>query len=82
MGTAGFVLSLVSVFFCFVPVVGILCWILAIIFSSIGLGRRPKGLAIAGFIISLAFPLLLVAIVVGIFAIASLGELQGMLWAF
>lgn len=29
-------------------------WLLGLIFSSIGLSRRPRGLAIAGFIISIA----------------------------
>lgn len=29
-------------------------WLLGLIFSSIGLTRRPRGLAIAGFVISIA----------------------------
>ena len=36
-----------------VPVFGWIIWILGLIFSFIGMFRRPRGLAIAGFIISL-----------------------------
>ena len=70
IGTAGFV-----------PFVGVVCWILAIVFSAIGLGRRPRGLAIAGLVISVALPLILIAVFVGIFAIASVGDLQRELWS-
>ncbi|MFG6397134.1 MAG: hypothetical protein K1V89_07350 [Muribaculaceae bacterium] len=81
IGTAGFVLSIVGVCFGFVPFVGVVCWILAIVFSAIGLGRRPRGLAIAGLVISVALPLILIAVFVGIFAIASVGDLQRELWS-
>ena len=64
LGTAGFVLSLIGFVFAilflvmpywglvFIPVVVILL-VLGFVFSSIGLFRSPKGLAITGFIISL-----------------------------
>lgn len=52
LGTAGFVLALVAFFLSWVPVVNWILWILGVIFSLIGLTRRPKGLAIAGIIIS------------------------------
>ena len=81
IGTAGFVLSIVGVCFGFVPFVGVVCCILAIVFSAIGLGRRPRGQAIAGLVISVALPLILIAVFVGIFAIASVGDLQRELWS-
>ena len=64
MGTAGFVLSLISVFLGWIPYCGWAIWLLAVVFSAIGLGRRPRGLAVAGLIISVAIPLLLVLAVV------------------
>ena len=53
LGTAGFVLSLITFIFGWVPVFGWIMWVLGIVFSFIGMFRRPRGLAIAGFIISL-----------------------------
>ena len=64
MGTAGFVLSLVSMFLGWLPYCGWAIWLLAVVFSAIGLSRRPRGLAVAGLVISLAIPLLLVVAVV------------------
>jgi len=56
MGIAGFVISLVGLLTC-----GILCP-LGLIFSLIGLGKQPKGLAIAGTVIGALGSLLLVGI--------------------
>lgn len=53
LGTAGFVISLVALFLGWVPVLGWILWLLGLIFSSIGVFRKPKGLAIAGLVISL-----------------------------
>lgn len=52
LGTAGFVLALIGVFLFWVPVLGWSIWFLGVIFSFIGLFGTPKGMAIAGFIIS------------------------------
>lgn len=52
MGIAGFVLALVGLFLSWVPVLGWIIWLLGLIFSCVGLFRRPKGLAIAGLCIS------------------------------
>lgn len=71
MGTAGFVLSLVSVFIGWVPFVGWLIWILGSVFSFIGLFRQPRGLAIAGVIISLVMIPLIVTLLVAIDAFTS-----------
>lgn len=52
MGTAGFVFALLAFFVCWVPVVDVIVWFLGALFSFIGLFKAPRGLAIAGFIIS------------------------------
>ncbi|MEA1874777.1 MAG: DUF4190 domain-containing protein [Bacteroidota bacterium] len=61
LGTAGFVLSLISLFF------GWIIWILGLIFSFIGIFKKPRGLAIAGLIISL------VDIILILFVFTALG---------
>lgn len=53
IGTAGFVLAIVGLFLDWIPVLGWIIWILGLIFSFIGIFRTPKGLSIAGLIISL-----------------------------
>ncbi len=52
LGTAGFVLSLVALLMCWVPYLNFLLWLLGLIFSFIGVFKAPRGLAIAGLIIS------------------------------
>lgn len=52
LGTAGFVLSLLGLLFCWIPFLNILLWILGLIFSIIGVTRMPKGLSIAGIVLS------------------------------
>ena len=52
IGTAGFVLSLIAIFFGWIPFLGWILWLLGLIFSFIGLFKKPKGLAIAGLVIS------------------------------
>lgn len=52
IGTAGFVLSLVSLCCSFFPPVGLLIWFLGFLLSFIGLFQQPRGYAIAGFVIS------------------------------
>ena len=65
IGTAGFVLALVTA----------LTWILGVVFSAIGLGRKPRGLAVAGLIISLILPVLLVLAVVALFALGTISDI-------
>lgn len=64
IGTAGFVLALIALFIGWVPAVGWICWLLGLIFSCVGMGRTPKGLAIAGLIISL-FGIVLIIMLTG-----------------
>ena len=52
MGTAGFVLALLSFLFSWAPVVNWVLWFLGALFSFVGLFKSPRGLAIAGFVIS------------------------------
>jgi hypothetical protein len=52
VGIAGFILALIGLIFCWVPIFSFIPWILGTILSIIGCFRNPKGLAIAGTIIS------------------------------
>jgi len=52
IGTAGFVLALLGLFLGWIPFLGWLLWILGVIFSFVGIFSSPKGLSIAGLIIS------------------------------
>lgn len=52
-GVIGFVCSLLTIILCWVPLLGILLGIISFIFSILGLSKEPKGLAIAGLIISI-----------------------------
>ena len=58
IGTAGFILALLTLFLGWIPVLGWIMWVLGLIFSAIGIGRakktgKGKGLSIAGLVISL-----------------------------
>lgn len=53
VGTAGFVLALLAIFLGWVPVLGWILWFLGLILSFVGVFKQPKGLSIAGLVISL-----------------------------
>ncbi len=53
IGTAGFVIALLTLFLGWIPGLGWILWLLGLIFSAIGVTRKPRGLAVAGLIISL-----------------------------
>lgn len=61
LGTAGFVLALLVLLGCWIPVLNWILWLLGFIFSFIGIFKSPRGLAIAGLCISLVdlIPLIL-----------------------
>lgn len=63
MGTAGFVLALISLFFGWVAVAGWILWLLGTIFSFVGLFKAPRGLAIAGIIISFIDIIVIIAVI-------------------
>ncbi|PKO95721.1 MAG: hypothetical protein CVU12_08650 [Bacteroidetes bacterium HGW-Bacteroidetes-7] len=62
VGTAGFVLAIFGVILGWVPVIGWILWLLGLILSIVGVTRNPKGLAIAGLVISLIGIILLIAV--------------------
>ena len=59
MGVAGFVLALLGLLLCWVPILNWILWILGLVFSIIGMFKPKKGLAIAGLVISCLLILLL-----------------------
>lgn len=77
MGTAGFVLALIAFFFGWIPVLGWIIWLLGLIFSIVGVCRQPRGLAIAGLVISGIWIIALIIVVatmgVSIASLAAMG---------
>ena len=71
LGVAGFVLALLGLIFCWVPILDWILWLLGLIFSFIGVFKKPKGLAITGLIIS---AVVLIALIV---AGAYFAEMMG-----
>ena len=57
LGTAGFVTALIGLIICWIPafgwIIGGILSLLGLVFSFVGIFRSPRGLAIAGFIMSL-----------------------------
>ena len=72
IGVAGFVLALLGLFLGWIPILGWILWILGLILSGVGMTRKPKGLAIAGLVISLIGLVVLIFVVGAIGAMASL----------
>lgn len=64
IGVAGFVLALIGLIFCWVPVLNWILWILGVIFSFIGVFKKPRGLAITGLILSF-IGIILMLVVIG-----------------
>ena len=62
IGTAGFVLAIIALFFGWVPVLGWIVWLLGLILSFAGVFKEPRGLAIAGLVISLIGIILLLTV--------------------
>lgn len=73
LGTAGFALSLVALVVGWFPVVGWIVWFLGAIFSTIGIFRKPRGLAIAGACISF-FWLIIFVLIFGVFMTAVVAD--------
>jgi hypothetical protein len=63
VGTAGFVLALLGLILCKAQGVNLILWLLGLILSIIGCFRKPRGLAIAGVVISFAVIILLIALI-------------------
>lgn len=71
MGTAGFVLAILAIVFSWVPVLDFILWFLGALFSFIGVFRKPKGLAIAGLVISFIGIIVIIALLGSVAALAS-----------
>lgn len=66
LGTAGFVLALIGLIFCWVPVIDWILWLLGLIFSFIGVFKAPRGLAIAGLVISFIGIIILITLIAAV----------------
>lgn len=62
IGTAGFVLALIALFLGWIPFLGWIIWILGAIFSFVGVFKSPKGLSIAGLVISFIGIIILIGV--------------------
>ena len=66
LGIAGFILALLGLFFSWIPIFGWIIWTLGLILSSIGVFKKPRGLAITGLVISI------IVIILNIFIIGAI----------
>lgn len=62
VGTAGFVLALLGLLVSWAPVVGWVVWLLGAVLSVAGLFRRPRGLAVAGVVLSFIDVIVILAV--------------------
>lgn len=62
LGTAGFVLAVIALFFGVVPILGWSVWGLGLIFSVVGIFKKPRGLSIAGLAISVIGLILIISL--------------------
>jgi len=72
LGIAGFVLAIIALFVGWVPILGWMVWALGLILSFVGSFKSPKGMAIAGLIISLIGIILLLVVLARIGAALAL----------
>lgn len=61
LGVAGFVFAILGLLLFWIPILGWIIWFLGGLFSFIGLFKAPRGLAIAGFILSFIDLILILA---------------------
>lgn len=74
MGIAGFVLALIAIFIGWIPFLGWVVWFLGLLFSFIGVFKKPRGLAIAGLVISLIGIILLIVFFAGVLGLAGVSS--------
>lgn len=72
MGTAGFVLALLALVFSWAPFVNFIIWVLGLLFSFIGVFKQPRGLAIAGLVISLIGIIIIITVFGALAALVAL----------
>lgn len=63
IGTAGFILALCGLVFCWVPILDWILWFLGFLFSFIGVFKKPRGLSIAGLVISCIGIIIIIAVI-------------------
>ena len=62
-GTAGFIFALLTILFSWAPIVKWVLWFLGFLLSFIGLFKRPRGLAVTGFLLSIIGIVIIIALV-------------------
>ena len=72
IGTAGFVIALVAIFVGWAPVLGWILWFLGLVLSFVGIFKEPRGLAIAGLVVSLIGIILILTVFSAILGGAAL----------
>ena len=72
LAVAGFVLALLGLVFCWIPILKWILWLLGLIFSIIGVCRPPRGLAIAGIVLSSVSLIAILVFFGALFAAASM----------
>ena len=71
VGTAGFVIALICACLSWLPGVNVFLWFIGLLLSFFGMFKRPRGLAVIGFLISIFDIILIVAILGAIGGILS-----------
>lgn len=73
LGLAGFIMSIIAIVLCWIPILGQILWLLGVVFSAIGIFKKPKGFAIAGLVISFIGLIIIVLFIsaIGIAAMSS-----------
>lgn len=71
VGTAGFILAIFAIFLAWIPVFGWFLWLIAFLMSFFGMFKKPRGLAVAGFLISISSLLIYLILYAGLFGIVS-----------
>lgn len=60
LGLAGFIMSIIAILLCWIPILGQILWLLGVVFSAIGIFKKPRGFAIAGLVISFIIFIILI----------------------
>ena len=71
IGLVGLIKSVVAIFLVLLPIVNLIIWLTGLILSIIGMGKKPKTLAVAGLIISGVTFLVLIVIIACIVFLAT-----------
>ena len=77
-GTIGLIFAILSWPFSCFPIFGSIFWLIGLIFSIVGLFKKPRGAAIAGLVISFLGLILIVLVIVGIVGSVGLSEFMNL----